>query len=133
MTPVNHIFPFRPNIDMINERINKKNIHNIKQLSSLNVTEAQFGCIVLDKTKKIAAPTMVKVAETAVKIEDSPVKQGSQPPLPTQPSHQVHLIDCSSNLETSSDPAITCMANRLEKNDTLQDKEEGFWIKELCL
>ncbi|CAB4004958.1 Hypothetical predicted protein [Paramuricea clavata] len=161
MTPVNHIFLFRSNIDTLNERINERNIHEIEQLSSFTATEGQFRRTVLDKTKRISvtAPTTTNTMPSAnstqgsdtsdavqSEAEASNTKESTeikQPPPFIKTSYPVHLIDCPEESEPNvfssrppdkpSDPDVTCTGKRSGKNESQSVEEEDFWIKELCL
>ena len=53
MKPVNHIFLFRSNIDIHNERINQRQIDGLKAAFKHNIKVDENGRAVLDKTNKI--------------------------------------------------------------------------------
>ena len=159
MTPVNHIFLFRSNIDLLNERTNEKNISNIVQLSSFAVSEGQFGRVVFDKTKRLSATTSTKATTISASQHDmsdtslctpeafeiKEIPEISDLKCPTD--SRVTLTDCPSRPE--SDPGVFCSRPPDTSNERhvtspntnaanfpdieKSQPEEGFWIKELCL
>ena len=114
MTPVNHIFLFRSNIDMMNERINQNNIHNIQILSPFNVTENQFGWIVLDKTTKIPSTATA----------------------PSIPTHQNDIFDTSPLKPEKSgmeNPEMQTNLNQPPSNDTNDQHRMQYQILSLSV
>ena len=155
MTPVNHIFLFRSNIDLLNERINERNISNIAQLSSFAVTEDQFGRAIFDKTKRAPATTPTKATTTSTKQPDmsdtslvppaqtSEIEETLQREIKSASESQVILTDCPSSPDddpcvfysrppdTSNEPRVMNTTNFPEFEEL--QTEEDFWIKELGL
>ena len=118
MAPVNHIFLFRSNIDMLNKRT----------MLSANSTQ--------ESDTSDAGQSEAEASDTK---ESTEIKQ---PPPFIKTSYPVHLIDCPAESETNvfssrppdkpSDPGVTCTGKRSGNNES-QSVEEDFWIKELCL